>query len=113
MGRLIGAPYFMTPEAVQTEKDEYAEIRKLKKRLGPDYNPFDPEDPVRLRSAIIAREKQPFFKGHILRRTLDSVDNEGRRLIDIPPFKTIIVTLTLQDREMEILDQLHSEAKES
>ncbi|KAF8881145.1 P-loop containing nucleoside triphosphate hydrolase protein [Gymnopilus junonius] len=115
MGRLVGIPYFMTDQAQKMDKDDIAEIRRVRKDLDSDYDPLnnDPNDPVKKVYAKIARGKQVHFLDHILRRTVDSLDYEGQHLIKIPPYRTIMVTLQLEEREVEILEQLDSRVKET
>ncbi|PPR01683.1 hypothetical protein CVT26_013098, partial [Gymnopilus dilepis] len=100
MGRLVGVPYFKTAEALQVDKADLAEIKKAQRSLGPDHDPLSSgDDPQKQVSSRIAQGKRKYFEGHILRRTLDSVDNEKKRLIDIPPYKTIVVPLKLLEKE--------------
>lgn len=114
MGRLVGIRYFMTAESLQTDNFEQAEVKRLRKNLAPDHDPLsDDVDPARQYCSKVAKSKQKYFKDHILRRTVDSVDNKNNRLIDIPPYKTIVVPLKLQERETAILDQLHLQSKDS
>ncbi|KAJ3764543.1 P-loop containing nucleoside triphosphate hydrolase protein, partial [Lentinula raphanica] len=51
------------------------------------------------------------FHGYVLRRTGCSLDNAGKTLLNLPPYKQIVGILSLTDRENEILNQHAEDAK--
>ncbi|KAJ3885134.1 P-loop containing nucleoside triphosphate hydrolase protein [Lentinula edodes] len=106
LARLIGIPHFMTKDSAEEAKEDAAAIRKAKKVE---------DDGLTLQQVQIraVRRIQAQFLGHVLRRTIDSRDWSGKRLLDLPPFKTIVGVLTLSDREMEILVQRQQDAQAS
>ncbi|KAF8867860.1 P-loop containing nucleoside triphosphate hydrolase protein [Gymnopilus junonius] len=71
------------------------------------------KDIVKKVYAKITRGKQVHFLDHILQCTVDSLDYEGQHLIKIPPYWTIMVTLQLEEQEVEILEQLDSWVKKT
>lgn len=106
MGRLIGVPYFFTPDAHQDEKNDLANLRKAKKELPEDYNPLDDDgedDPVKACQASIAQRMQRRFQGRVIRRTIDSKDWQGLSLLNLPPYTVQHAILDLTPREMSII----------
>ncbi|KAJ4463203.1 P-loop containing nucleoside triphosphate hydrolase protein [Lentinula lateritia] len=104
LARLIGIPHFMTKDSAEEAKEDAAAIRKAKKA---------DDDGLTLQQVQIraVRRIQTQFLGHVLRRTIDSQNWSGERLLALPPFKTIVGVLTLSDREMEILVQRQQDAQ--
>jgi hypothetical protein len=49
------------------------------------------------------------FDDYILRRTGDSVDDEGNPLIGLSPYESLMFTVTLSPIEMKALNKVHSE----
>ncbi|KAF8523869.1 P-loop containing nucleoside triphosphate hydrolase protein [Hysterangium stoloniferum] len=96
LGQLIGLKSFMTEEFHNQEKDDNAAIHQAKK-----YD--DNGESMRKAQIKAVRKMHRMFAGHILRRVPDSKDWEGKKLLDIPPYKDIIGILTLTERENEIL----------
>lgn len=94
----------MTKDSAEEAKEDAAAIRKAKKA--------DDEGLTLQQVQIRAvRRIQAQFLGHVLRRTIDSQNWSGERLLALPPFKTIVGVLTLSDREMEILVQRQQDAQ--
>jgi len=107
MARLVGIPHFLTSKALDEEKTDMAELRKVKASLEDDYEiDEDGMDPVRETQGVIALRIQGQFERRILRRTANSADWEGERLIDLPPCHVHTVILKLQPFERRIHDQL-------
>lgn len=108
MGRLIGIPYFSSDAAFVEEKSDASTVRRSKG--------IDPDAPIDQASVnclvLIARRMQRQFEGRVLRRTIDSLDWRGQRVIDIPPFEEITVVLKLTTREMDIISELADSVKE-
>jgi len=115
MGRLIHIPFFLTERSVEEEKQDMASIRRTRSNLPPDYDPLndDDDDPIRVCYTNIARRMQGQFDGRILRRTVRSVDWEGKPLLKLPPCETIMVKLQLEDREMKIMDHLAAKVRKT
>ncbi|KAG6903748.1 hypothetical protein DXG01_015172, partial [Tephrocybe rancida] len=76
MARLVNIPGFLTKEACDEERLDYNATRKSGE---------DGLDPLTLEA--IARKLQGRFEGRLLRRTGDSLDWEGKKLIHIPPYE--------------------------
>ena len=115
MGRLVHVPFFLTERSIDEEKQDMASIRRTRSSLPSGYDPLndDDDDPIKMCYTTIARRMQDQFQGRILRRTVNSVDWEGKPLIKLEPYKTIMVKLTLEDREMEILDHLAAKVRKT
>ncbi|KAF8500014.1 P-loop containing nucleoside triphosphate hydrolase protein [Hysterangium stoloniferum] len=96
LGQLIGLKSFMMEEFHNQEKDDNAAICQAKK-----YD--DNGESVRKAQIKAVRKMHRMFAGHILHRVPDSKDWEGKKLLDIPPYKDIIGILMLTERENEIL----------
>ena len=114
MGRLVGIPHFLSNKANQEEKDDQRQIRKAKKAIeeGDSMEGSPEKDELsRLQLAIAVRMTEQ-FQDYILRRTANSKDWEGRPLLDLPPFKTVLGVVELTDREMGIILRLAGAAKE-
>lgn len=114
MGRLIGIPYFLSRQAHDDEKADAAKLRKAKKEaseMDDDEFPSHNNDIRRIHvNASLRMQKQ--FGGQIIRRTTQSVDWEGRNLLDLPPIKRIKAVVQLTEREMSIINKLAESAKE-
>jgi TATA-binding protein-associated factor len=115
MGRLVHIPFFLTERSLEEEKQDMASIRRTRSSLPPGYDPLndDDDDPIKMCYTTIARRMQDQFDGRILRRTVNSVDWEGKPLIKLPPYETIMVKLKLEDREMKILDHLAAKVRKT
>jgi len=114
MGRLIGVPYFLSPQARDDEKEDAAKLRKAKKEaleMGNDEPPSD-NSLVRRTHVNASLRMQKQFEGHIIRRTTQSVDWRGKNLLDLPPIKRIKAVVNLTEREMSIINKLAESAKE-
>jgi len=72
------------------------------------------DDGVALRTTQIrtVRRMQKQFSGHIIRRTTDSRNWEGKTLLDLPCHYDIRGMLTLTQREMDIITDRAQAAKE-
>jgi hypothetical protein len=57
------------------------------------------------------RRLQQRFKGHLLRRTIDSVNWCGQTLLNLPPHVDLVGILRLTKRESDILDERAEAAK--
>ncbi len=115
MGRLVGIPCFLSDKAYQEEKNDQAQIRKAKKAILEEDDPADEspekENLRRLQLAIAMRMAEQ-FRDYIIRRTVDSKDWEGKSLLNLPPFKTVLGVVEITKREMSIILQLAEAAKE-
>ncbi|KJA20680.1 hypothetical protein HYPSUDRAFT_203649 [Hypholoma sublateritium FD-334 SS-4] len=107
MGRLAGIPHFFTLEAWNEEKEDARELRLARKELPDDDNPLNDDDSerdvVKLKQVEIARRMHERSKGHVIRRTRDSLNWKGIRLIPLPPLRTEYVYLDLTERELQII----------
>jgi len=70
------------------------------------------QDPLKLRQILIARRMQVQFAGRLLRRTIDSLDNDGKPLLKLPGCKKVYCPLRLTDRELEIITVLAESVKD-
>ena len=52
-----------------------------------------------------------FFKDHIIRRTGESKDFEGKPLIGLCPYRPMVITITLTSEEMESLQAAHKDCR--
>ncbi|KIK51761.1 hypothetical protein GYMLUDRAFT_251819 [Collybiopsis luxurians FD-317 M1] len=104
MARLLGIPHFLSDASVEEARQDSSDLRKAKK--------LD-DDGLSVQKVQITsvRRIQKQFHGHVVRRTTDSKDWKGERLLNLPPHKDIIGILTLTDRESEILVQRAEDAK--
>lgn len=104
MGRLVGIPHFFTEDAFSQEKDDAASVRRAKK--------LDDDGETLLSEQVQAvRRLQTHLKGNFLRRTTDSRDNKGQRLLPLPPYKEILGIISLTEREMSIIQKRAEAAK--
>jgi hypothetical protein len=109
MGRLVGLPYFLSEEAFVEEKADSSNIRRAKTEAGCDVLEGDPTIGCQM---VIAQRMQRQFEGRILRRTIDSKNWKGERIIQIPPYEEMMVIVKLTTREMEIITELADSVKE-
>lgn len=107
MGRLVGIPHFFTEEALAEEKADAATIRRAK--ADDDVDGVVELDPS---VVAIAQRMQRQFQGRIIRRTKDSLDWKGEKLIPLPPYKEHLLILKLTPRETEIVSELADKVKE-
>jgi TATA-binding protein-associated factor len=115
IGRLIQVPFFLMEHSIDEEKQDMALLRRTRSSLLPGYDPLndDDEDPIRMCYTAIAQHMQDQFDGRIIRRTVASVDWEGKPLIKLEPYKTIMVKLRLEKREIEIMDYLAAKVRKT
>jgi hypothetical protein len=111
MGRLLGIPYFLTEEAYQEEKDDASLLRQMR-RAGEETDPNVPNDELRECQIVIAQRMQTHFANRILRRTGNSLDWKGEKLIDLPPYIDIPIIVKPTAREMEIITELADSVKD-
>lgn len=104
IGRIIGVPYFLTANSVQELKEDTKTYRKARKL-------DDNGQSLQIAEVLAVRRMQDQFAGYILRRTTDSVDWKGNRLLDLPPHKTIVGILELTKREVEIIQKRAEDAR--
>jgi TATA-binding protein-associated factor len=109
MGRLIGESFFFTKDALLEEKSDATHLRKAKESNGSEEG--DGPTCTQVRQMEIAQRLQRQFKGRILRRTADSQDNEGKPLIQLIPYKEVMVIVKLTEREMEIVQEHADDVK--
>jgi hypothetical protein len=116
MGRLIGIPYFLSPQAHDDEKADAAALRKAKKEVSEmemDDDNFPSENSVvRCIHVNASLRMQKQFEGRIIRRTTQSIDWQRKNLLDLPPINRIKAVVKLTDREMKIINMLAESAKE-
>lgn len=107
MGRLVGIPHFFTEQARAEEKADAAIIRRAK-------GDEDIDGAVELDPTVVAimQRLQHQFERRIIRRTKDSLDWKGEKLIPLPPYEEHLVVLKLTPREMEIISELADKVKE-
>jgi hypothetical protein len=104
MGRLVGMPYFFTEDAFSQEKEDTASVRKAKKL-------DDDGESLQAEQVQAVRRLQSHLKGNFLRRTTKSLDNNRKPLLPLPPYKEILGTVTLTERETEIIQERAAAAK--
>ena len=115
MGRLVGIPHFLSDKAYQEEKVDQTQIRKAKRAILEVGDPIEgsPEkDELRRLQMAIAIRMAEQFQTYILRRTASSKDWDGKPLLNLPPFKTVLGVVEMTDREMDIVLRLGQTAKE-
>ncbi|KAJ3557756.1 hypothetical protein NP233_g11663 [Leucocoprinus birnbaumii] len=95
MGRLVGIHHFYLPQSIEEEKEDRSTLNKFKRNN-------DEEGLAAERLKIIIRH-QDHCIGHFLRRTTSSIDFNHKPLIDIPPYREIIILVRLTGRELEII----------
>jgi len=114
MGRLIGVPYFLSPQAHDNENADAANLRKAKKEaleMGDD-EPSSDNSLVHRTHINASLQMQKQFEGHIIQRTTQNVDWRGKNLLDLPPIKRIKAVVKLTECEMSIINKLAESAKE-
>ena len=103
MARLVGIPYFYSPNAFTDQQADAAELRRAKlEKLEGGIEAED--DPYRLCQVKISHRIQEMFMGRVIRRTVTSRTPEGKPLIDLPPLTIINCILTLTDRELGVIN---------
>lgn len=116
MGRLAGIEYFLSSEAYEEEKRDMADIRRAKANLDDDYDIMDPDnvsdDPIREIQAAISLRIQGQFEKRVLRRSIDSISWEGKKLVHLPALHKHTVLLSLQEFEKEIHSELVKKMRE-
>lgn len=112
MGRLLGIEYFLTEQAYKEEKEDASRLRQLKRVGGEETDLNDPNNGLRDCHIEIAQRMQTRFANRILRRTANSLDWKGEKLIDLPPYVDIPVIVKPTPREMEIITELADDVKD-
>jgi hypothetical protein len=96
MGCLVGKSHFFTEAAFSQEKDDAASIWRAKK--------LDDDGESLLAEQVQAVKcLQGHLTGHLLRRTTESLDYEGKLLLPLPPYQEILGIVTLTKRETDII----------
>jgi len=90
MGRLIGVPYFLSPQAHDDEKVDAAKLRKAKKE------------------ALESTQVNPSLQ---IQRTTQSDNWQGKNLLELSPIKRIKAIINT-GCEMSIINKLEKSAKE-
>lgn len=104
MGRMVGVPHFFSELCFVEEKTDAASIRRAKK--------FDDDGETVLSEQLKAVKRlQTQLAGHFLRRNTDSLDWEGKPLLELPPCAEITGILTLTERETKIIQARAEAAK--
>jgi hypothetical protein len=104
MGRLVGKSHFFTEAAFFQEKDDVASVRRAKK--------LDDDGESLLAEQVQAVKRlQGHLRGHLLRRTTESLDYEDKPLLPLPPYQEILGVLTLTKRETDIIQNRAAAAK--
>lgn len=70
------------------------------------------KDNVRHLQLAIAMRMAEQFRDYIIRRTIDSKDREGKSLLNLPPFQSILGVVEITERETDIVLRLAEAAKE-
>jgi hypothetical protein len=112
IGRLVGIPYFSSERALDEEKADMAELRRVRADGYDPLNVNGDEDTIRDCQVTIALRMQGQFERRILRRTIESRNWEGKPLIDLPACYEHTVLLSLQPSEREIHDVLVEQMRE-
>lgn len=116
MGRLTGIQHFFTQDAWNEEKEDARQLRLARRELPDSYDPLKDDDSerdvVKLKQVEIARRLHETSKGHVIRRTRDSLDWKGTHLIPLPPLRTEYVYLDLTERELRIITDHGSSLQE-
>lgn len=103
MARLISIPHFLSESSVEEAKEDNSLLRKAKKQ--------NDEVSVQRLNLLAVRRIHQQFCGYLIRRSTDSVNWKGEKLLNLPPYKDIVGILSLTDRETVILDQRAKDAK--
>lgn len=104
MGRLVGIPHFFTEDAFSQEKEDTASVRRAKKL-------DDDGETLLVEQVQAVKRLQGHLKGNFLRRTTESLDHANKPLLPLPPYKEILGTLMLTERETEIIQERAAAAK--
>lgn len=115
MGRLTGIAHFLSEYGLEEEKEDTRALRRARKESpgGSDPQDDNEDDPVRTCQLAIAQRMQRQTAKHLLRRTVNSKDWQGKPLVALPPCKIIHVTLDLTPRELEIITSNGEALKET
>ncbi|KAJ3564613.1 hypothetical protein NP233_g8186 [Leucocoprinus birnbaumii] len=104
MGRLVGVRHFFSEVSHLEEKEDAKVMRKLKKLDDSG------EALSRERLKIVTRH-QNHCRGHLLRRSATSTNNDKAPLLDLPPYREIIGLVELTEREKVIIEERSEAAK--
>ncbi|KAF8153559.1 hypothetical protein BJ912DRAFT_868663 [Pholiota molesta] len=115
MGRLTGIPHFLSDDAWEEEKEDTRSLRRAREGKEPsaDNDEENDQDQVKLCQIAIAERMNRQSKGHVLRRTLNSLNWEGHPLVPLPPCETIHAYLDLTPRELKIITANGQSLKET
>ncbi|THV02122.1 hypothetical protein K435DRAFT_853107 [Dendrothele bispora CBS 962.96] len=104
LGRILGIPYFLSRQSIEEGKEYDRNVRKARK--------LD-NDGLELHKTQIraVSQMQAVFSGHFIRRTQDSKNWLGNKLLDLPPYETIVGVINLTEREKQIMQVRAEEAK--
>ena len=129
MGRLVGIPYFFTNDAHEEELHDLSILRRAKadeekrRRQNAENaedsdsseessSESDSEDQYKALQVQIALRIQSQFEGRVIRRHRESLDWEGKVIVDIPDYIEKTLLLKLTDHEMEIIQELADQVRE-
>ena len=104
-GRLANIPYFFSDELAQQVRDDQRDIARARREKQAEEIDDGDECPVRQLQQSISLRFQEKFEGRVIRRTAQSLDFEGKQLINLPEMKIIHAPVRLTDREIEIIEQ--------
>ncbi|KAF6745335.1 P-loop containing nucleoside triphosphate hydrolase protein, partial [Ephemerocybe angulata] len=123
MGRLVGIPYFSSPELRAQERQDTTELRHAKLEKGGEEELEEGEMdgggdsndpcPVQAKESEISNRIFAKYEGHVIRRTAISKRANGEDLIPLPPMTIVHGFVSLTEREADILDALTLENMEA
>ena len=90
------------------QRNEDAEARRFLRTL-PSSHPGNEVRTVSMEAIQLFAEA---FKGRMLRRSRDSLDNEGKRVLLIKDYSVEDIWVTLEDREKEAINEAKNIAME-
>lgn len=96
MGRMVGIRFFFTHEHHDEVMDDAAQIRKCRQDTA--------DNSLREILIVASLRMQEQFDGRFIRRTADSLDNEGDPLLTLPPCHVVDIILKLSERELQFVD---------
>ncbi|RXW14189.1 hypothetical protein EST38_g11666 [Candolleomyces aberdarensis] len=103
-GRLANIPYFFSDKLAEQLRQDERLLRRARREKQADSIEDEDQCPVRELQQSISRRFHDKFEGRVIRRTAQSLDFEGKLLIDLPEMKIIHAPVRLTEREIKIIE---------
>lgn len=104
LGRVLGIPAFLTNKSIEDDAHLDRQIRLAKNSNSATKGQIEAD--------VLALQKQAtnaiqcLWEGRLIRRTVVSKNEKGEAIVNLPPYKTIVGLLMLQQWERDIIEEI-------